>query len=79
MKHYDTAKRVHRIGQPTILTATRNYEFTLENAPKDLLREAARREGMVNYSNATSPQLREFLQGNDAYKILFRLYKRTEE
>jgi hypothetical protein len=78
MKHYDTTKRVHRIGQPGILTTNRNYEFTLEDSTKDLLREGARREGMPNYSNASSEQLRNFLQGRDVNKILFKLYKRSQ-
>jgi len=79
MKHYDTAKRMHRIGQPILITATRNYEFTLEDSTKDLLREGARREGMPNYSNASAEQLRDYLQGRDVNKILFKLYKTSEE
>jgi hypothetical protein len=78
MKHYDTTKRVHRIGQPSILTTNRNYEFSLEDSTKDLLREGARREGMPNYSNASSEQLRNYLQGRDVNKILFKLYKRSQ-
>ena len=78
MKHYDITKRIHRIGQPMILTTNRNYEFTLEDSTKDLLREGARREGMPNYSNASSEQLRNYLLGRDVNKLVFKLYKRSE-
>jgi hypothetical protein len=78
MKHYDTTKRVHRVGQPAIDTAMRHYEFPLEEATKDLLREAARREGMNNYSNQSAQAMRDFLHGHDVARMVFRVFKKSE-
>lgn len=78
MKHYDTTKRVHRVGQPSIHTAMRHYEFPLEDATKDLLREAARREGMGNYSNQSANAMKEYLREHDVASMVFRVFKRSE-
>jgi hypothetical protein len=78
MKHYDTAKRVHRVGQPSIHTATRHYEFPVDEATKDLLREASRREGMNNYSNQSNQAMKDFLRGHDVTSMAFRVFKKSE-
>lgn len=78
MKHYDTTKRLHRIGQPSIHTAMRHYEFTVDEATKDLLREAARREGMNNYSNQSVNNMRDYLREHDVASMVFRVFKKSE-
>jgi hypothetical protein len=75
MKHYDTVKRVYRVGQPVQQTGMINYQFPLGDASKDLLREGARREGMVGYSNASTEAMREYLTGRDVRSLVFRLMK----
>lgn len=77
MKHYDTAKRIHRIGQPTQRIGMTHYEFPINEAPKDLLREGVRREGMNNYSNATTEAMRQYLMDHDVNNIIFRLSRRS--
>ena len=75
MKHYDTGKRVYRVGQPIQQTGMSNYQFPITEASKDLLREGARREGMVGYSNASTEAMREYLIGRDVRSLVFRLIK----
>ena len=75
MKHYETSKRIHRVGQPVQQTGMSNYQFNVAEASKDLLREGARREGMVGYSNASTEAMREYLTGRDVRSLVFRMMK----
>ncbi len=74
----ETTKRQHRIGQPIQTTIQNHYMYDLQDASKDLLRETARRENMNNYSNASVPEIRDYLQGRNVSNIVFRVIKRQE-
>lgn len=78
MKHTDSVKRVHRIGQPPFTQTQITFQYDLEDATKDILREAVRREGMNNYSNASVNDMREFLREREVYSMIFRILKKSE-
>ena len=73
---HETTHRKHKIGHPVQTTTQHHYMYGLQDASKDLLRETARREGMTNYSNASVPQIRDYLQGRNVSEIMFRIIKK---
>jgi hypothetical protein len=60
---HETVKTTHRVGQPPTSKTNRFFTYPIQDASKDLLRETARFEGMVGYSNRSSAELLEYLQG----------------
>ena len=78
MKHTDSVKRVHRIGQPPFTQSQNTFQYDVEDATKDVLREAVRREGMNNYSNASVIEMRDYLRAHEVYSMVFRILKKSE-
>jgi hypothetical protein len=74
---HETVKTTHRIGANPIVKHDRFFKYTLEDASKDLLREAARYEGMPNYSNQSAENLRAYLAGRNppVSEIKFQIVK----
>jgi hypothetical protein len=60
---HEITKTTHKVGQPPRSKTARYFSYPLANASKDLLRETARYEGMVGYSNRSSEELIAYLQG----------------
>jgi hypothetical protein len=79
MKNYDIAKRTHKIGMPSVLKGSSNWEFSLEESSKDILREGARLENMINYSNVPKTELINFLKTRDIYSIALKLLKSNQQ
>lgn len=76
---YENTRRKHRIGQPVQVTTMNHFTYDLDEASKDLLREAARREGMPGYSNRSQQEMKDYLRGRNATDIVFRLIKKRDE
>jgi hypothetical protein len=60
---HEITKTTHKLGQPPRNKTVRFFTYPLANASKDLLRETARYEGMVGYSNRSSEELLAYLGG----------------
>lgn len=60
---HENVRTIHRVGQAPRSKTQRYFSYPLANASKDLLRETARYEGMVNYSQRSSEELRAYLSG----------------
>jgi hypothetical protein len=60
---HDNVRTTYKVGQPPRSKTNRYFSYSLNNASKDLLRETARYEGMVNYSQRSSEELRAYLAG----------------
>jgi hypothetical protein len=60
---HEITKTTHRVGQPPRTTTNRFFRYPIEHASKDLLRETARYEGMVGYSQRSSEELLAYLRG----------------
>jgi len=60
---HEITKTTHKVGQQPRSKTARFFTYPLANASKDLLRETARHEGMVNYSHRSSEELLAYLQG----------------
>jgi hypothetical protein len=60
---HEVTKTSHKVGQPPRSKTAKFFTYPITNASKDLLRETARAEGMVNYSHRSSEELIAYLQG----------------
>jgi hypothetical protein len=60
---HETVKTTYKVGGDRTVKHQRYFNYTLANASKDLLREAARYEGMANYSTQNADGLRAYLAG----------------
>ena len=76
---HETTRRKHKVGQPVHVTTHNHYMYDLEEASKDLIREASRREGMPGYSNRSQNEMKEYLRGRHVSDIMFRIIKKREE
>jgi hypothetical protein len=73
---HEITKRKHRAGHPVQTVTHHHYLYGLDEASKDLIREAARREGLRNYSSAPIEDMRHFLREHHVSNIMFRIIKK---
>ena len=76
---HENVRTTHRVGQEPRSKTQRYFSYPLANASKDLLRETARYEGMVNYSQRSSEELRAYLSGLNppVNELKFQIVKTT--
>lgn len=76
---HENIRTTHRIGQPPRSKTQRFFSYPLADASKDLLRETARYEGMVNYSQRSSDELRAYLSGLNPpiHELKFQIVKKA--
>jgi len=60
---HENVRTTYKAGQPPRSKTQRYFSYPIQNASKDLLRETARQEGMVNYGQRSADELRAYLQG----------------